>query len=237
MHVSASQIATWSKCARKWAYSRVRPRTSNRHADFGSRAHTHAEDWLREGKPPDASVPEGKCIIAGLGYLPMPKTAVVEHGFRKVFGGVTYVGRIDFIHGYDPGRIVVIGDHKTTGNLDYAMTEEQLVEDPQRIVYAHWGAEEFDVDYVAAQWVYYRRGTPKAQTTVVVGHRDSIAERFEEQHRRVVLPLVAATGVPPEEIPRNLEHCSAYGGCPYREECHKGIDTTAATATLLRNAS
>lgn len=235
-HVSPSQIATWRKCNRKWAYSRIRPRSENRYAAFGERAHAQAEQWLLEGTPPTSNTAEGRCILAGLEHLPLPKTAQVEVPFRFTASpddAFDFLGRIDFLYGYDPGKSIVVGDHKTTGDLGYAMNEAELLADPQRVIYSYWAATEFNVEFVAAQWVYYRRQPPASHPVVVIEHRDQIADRFVEIHAEATA-IVASIGREPRELPRNLEHCSAYGGCPYRAECLVDVSPTDRFAAQLK---
>lgn len=244
VHVSPSQIATWQGCARKWAYSRIRPRSENRYAAFGSRAHTIAEAWLEHGTPPDARTPEGACIMAGLDCLPMPGTAEVETRFDETWGGVHYTGRVDFVYGYEPARTVIVGDHKTTGDLRFRKRvdgvtpdgydrEKDLREDPQRIVYSFWAMAKFDVEWIGAHWQYYRRKPPHSVPVFMFEHRDEVARRFDELHRKYTLPIVDANGVDPRELPRSLEHCGAFGGCPYREECHAGTSPNERLAFAL----
>ena len=232
-HVSPSQIATFRDCPRKHAYSRVRPRTENKWAAFGSRAHTIAENWLEHGTPPDANTPEGVCILAGLGDLPMPRSpgSVVEHQFRETYLGATYTGRIDLVYGYRPGISVVICDHKTTGNLDYMMsldpahagTDRDFTADPQRIVYSYWATQALGVESVTAHWQYYRRKPPLSRSIKMAEPAAEIEARFLRLHAAYSLPILAAVGHPPEHSARNLASCRKYGACPYRTECHHDV--------------
>ncbi len=248
-YVSASQESTWLDCPRKWAYSRGRERTDTEQTSFGKRVHTIAELWLRDGVPPDPRSKEGKCLLSGIEHLPMPGTCLVEQPLDFVWpppiecdcsraaedtdhepceheaDSVRYIGQSDFVvpPAYDT---VLVGDHKTTGDLCWAKTEDELANDPQAIVYSHWAAETFDATYVEARWVYYRRDGRGSRKVSITAHRDAIRERFEDLHRRVALPIIQAHGVPPELFPRapTDEPCSKYSGCPYRTECWHGVD-------------
>jgi hypothetical protein len=242
-HASPSQISTWNDCQRKWAYSRVRPRTSNKYAVFGTQTHSMLERWLRDGTPPDGRAPEGACALAGLPYLPLPGIGLVETKLRLDVEGITYIGFVDLIFGLVPGEQITVLDHKTTGNLDYRLTpghedpSKDLVTDVQRIIYSHWAAITFAVERVNAVWLYYRRKPPKAVPSVYSEPRRVILERFHEIHRRSTVPMINAHGLPPEELPRNVAACGRYGGCPFREECHRDLDPLELAAQAMRTAT
>lgn len=93
MHVSPSQIETWRGCQRRWAYSRIRPRTTNEYAAFGTRVHSILERWLEHRVTPDHKTAEGLCALAAVPELPQPQQpgAAVEHGFAFVSDGVAIV--------------------------------------------------------------------------------------------------------------------------------------------------
>jgi hypothetical protein len=248
-HVSPSQASRWDLCPRWWCYDRdpARRGPDKPAAAFGSRAHTIAENWLNHGTPPDGRTAEGACIFAGIEWLPLPEEPgkVVEHMFREVIDGVEYTGRIDLLYGYEERRIITVCDHKTTGDLKHAMTldgikpdgsydaEKDFRIDHQRVIYSHWAARFFDVEYVVAHWQYYRRKPPLGHPVVMVEHRDEIAKKFDVIHRRCSLPIIAAAGKEPEELPRNLAACGSFGGCPHRGECHVGVSPIDLAAAKL----
>ena len=256
-HVSPSQASTWEDCRAGWGWSRVRGKVPNEYAAFGDRGHLVAERWLRDGIPPNPDEPEGACILAGIDRLPMPGTALVETRFDFMSDGhqvgyydpehpdatpegwAHYTGRIDFLYGYDPGRVIVVGDHKTTGNLTYAKDEDVLRADPQRIIYSVWAAATYNVEFVASHWQYYRRKPPKSETRLVVEAVAVTRERFREFHHRVALPIVRAAGIHPSQLPKDgIEKglCDRWYGkpCPYRDECLTGVSSIARAAALLR---
>jgi len=232
IHVSPSQVATWRACQRKWAYSRIRPRTENRYAAFGSRAHTIAENWLISRTPPDPTTAEGACILAGLDSLPQPGTAAVELRLDAMHEGIHYTGRIDFLYQSGP-RLIVVGDHKTTGDLTWAKTPTDLEDDPQRVVYSWWAGQTFAADWIGAHWQYYQRKPPRSLPVYMQEPVARIRERFQELHERDGKAIVAANGLDPKELPRSLDHCDAFGGCPYRAECHAGVSPISRVAGLL----
>jgi hypothetical protein len=231
--LSASQIKTYSElCPRRWWYDQNRPRTTQPSAAFGSEMHRRLEIWLGQGIAPGDDTLEGATATAGLGLIPPPIHAEVERQFKFEHGGALYRGAVDYTVGYEPGERVVIGDHKSIGNLRYAKTEDELLDDSQRIIYAHEAAERYQVEHVTARWVYYQRATPskkpKARAVEFSERRGMIRERFEDLHERRSLPIIQAKREDrgPSALPRNLESCSLFppNGCPYKIECHKGID-------------
>lgn len=241
-NASPSQVETWLGCRRKHSYSRVRPRErENSAAAYGERCHTIAEAWLRDHVTPDLTTPEGRTVYAGIDFLPVPRTPglVIEHRATPTLLGVPWDMRLDYMFGYEPGRCIVIGDHKTTGSIsDHAKAAELLATtDPQGIAYSHWAAEEFQVPIVIGQWTYYQRDARrKARPVVFTITREQARERFTAMHESAVMPMVSSRVNAPELMPRDglsNGHCSAYGGCPYQTECHAGITPAEHAASAL----
>lgn len=250
MHVSPSQIEKFGPlappgeppvgCRRKWAYSRIRPRGSpNRWAAFGIEAHRQLELWLRDRKPPDTDRPEGIAALEALPILPVPgrDPMLIEHEVRADFFGEDYLFKIDLISGYNGDRVVV-WDHKFVGDLSRRKTVDQLRWDPQWIVYAAWAGEAFGVSEVVGVWDYVRRRPPKVAPIAIVESTKCVMARFQEQHDQVVVPLSRLRGVPPEEIPRNLDECYRYGPrnpCEFIEDCHQLVTPAELAEERLRN--
>lgn len=181
----------------------------------------------------------GLCAVQGLDLIPPPHVAIVETQFELPYQGVMYNGRIDFLHGYRPGVEVTIGDHKTISKLSRAKTPEQLLEDPQRIIYSAWAAVTFGVSHVRASWVYYQRTNPRAKRVDLLEDSASIWQRFRRLHGRVGLPIYAAKQIThPHAFPRNLDSCQLYPphGCPYAAECLQGVSGAELAAHALAKA-
>lgn len=220
-HVSPSQINTFARCPRKWAYSRTAERTETAATKFGTKVHTILEDWLLARKLPSPNTPEGRCALAGLEHLPMPKTdgLTIEAELLLHYDNVKYVGRIDFALVTPTG--ITIGDHKTTKDLSYAKTEDDLLEDSQRIIYSYWAAQTYGAQEVNAKWVYYQRHPPVSHTVEFSESSSRIAERFEDLHKRFSLPIIQADPERPTSVERNLGACGDFGRCPYIDQCYK----------------
>jgi CRISPR/Cas system-associated exonuclease Cas4 (RecB family) len=86
--VSASQIATYRDCARKWWYQSILglQTPQNASAALGEAVHAQLEKYLNDGTPPDAEKPAGRIASAGLKFLPPPGTVFTEvsmHGTNR----------------------------------------------------------------------------------------------------------------------------------------------------------
>lgn len=236
VHVSPSQLETRRTCPRKWWYSRNRPRTRNKWAEYGERCHLMLERWLEHGVQPDASTPEGRTVLAGLHLVPMPFTPgmAVEHKLDDVLlFGVPWRMRLDVLYGYVRDVSVIVSDHKTTGDLAWAKLAEILADDPQWIAYSYWAAEAFNVPWVIGQWTYFRRKPPKAEPQHIMQSREVITARMWRLHTEEVAPLVAAANDPMEAHERRYSGCDAFGGCPYRDECYSGLSALDRVRSIL----
>ncbi len=233
-NISPSRLATRDQCKRKETYSRCRERgPQHPAAAFGDEVHKVLETWLTAGAPPDPNTKAGKVATPGLALLPMPGTATVETKFKEQWNGVTYSGRIDFAYPTAPTSTVLVGDHKTTGNWAYIKTENDLLDDPQRIVYSAWAAFRFpDVEHIAAQWVYYHtKKPPKATSVLVVESRAHVLERFDHLHQTKALTLLADVHIPPEDMPRTISTLCNY--CNHKPECWEGLAPAQIAAMQL----
>jgi hypothetical protein len=191
--------------------------------------HAQLEAWLRDGKAPD-DTPAGEVAKQGIqkDWLPVPgKSLLVEHKMDFYWrDGIQILGFIDCA---DPSTSLVL-DHKTTSNLKYAMTPEQLHEDPQALLYASWAAVEWDTPIVTARWVYYSASNPKSGPRRPTGCRvvevpfdflsDPDIELVDALDRDIKeVYNIKAKSIPGKELPPTPSSCGSYGGCPHRERC------------------
>lgn len=218
--VSATQIDTWRRCRRKWAWDKLDriPRAQNRFAELGSRVHKVLEGWLRDGVPPDANTEEGRIAMAGIQHLPVPKTGLVESQFTFGFDGEDFLFT-GFIDWQNDDTVL---DHKTTGDLKWAKTPEDLAVDVQGTVYA---AAKFvhnaDLDEVLLRWIYYRTKRAPKSLPVELRVPRSVCEKR-------MLPIVndardiakaRRTGGTALDFEPNVNECDAFGGCAYVKHC------------------
>jgi len=232
--ISPSQIATFTDCARKWYFGSVVkvPRVTHPSAEKGERIHTILEGYLGTGilvAPPTLDGAELAAIAeSGICHLPDPAHFKIDlesawSFTRETPGGpVLYNGRKDLEYDAADG-IWTVGDHKTTSNLRYALTKEQLKTDPQGILYGAQALQARNRDKVRLTWIYYQTKRPyKSRLVEVVldeAHVEAEMVKLDEIVGRKMLPLVGRKDLHQTEVEPNLQSCDKYGGCPYREIC------------------
>lgn len=247
--ISPSQIASWhGLCPRRWWYDRNRPRTEHPAAAYGTAVHDILEQYQRWGTAPNMLHPDelkarhAKTAVAGLGLLSPPMHAVAEEKFAFAFDRVRYNGRIDWWESYVQHEHVLIGDHKTIGDLARRKTEAELLDDAQRIIYSMWAVLRFGVKTVTARWVYYRRVTKakkagKAEAVQFTEGAEQIRERFADLHQKRSLPILDAKlrDLQGHQLPRNLKSCHLFPphGCPHADECLRDVSPLDRAAASI----
>lgn len=223
IRVSASQINTFRDCPRKWRYSRPDAFGSraNPAAALGSGVHGVLEGWLRDGTPIDPTDRLGAIAMSGVQYLPPPKTCAVEADFAiDRPGDIRYTGRIDLWN----QRLGIVYDHKTTKDLVWAKSEDDLREDVQANLYAlaafdFLDAQRTPVGSVDLVWIYYTTATPYKSRKVHLTVMRESAERVIALADETAREIGQYMDKEPDAVPRNPAACDSYGGCPYLVEC------------------
>lgn len=230
--LSASQVETYRLCKRKWGFVYLAGlRTEgNSAAELGKRVHTVLENYLNTGVV-DYTDKEASDIAAdSLTVQPEPHSVKTEAAFA--FTSIRPTG--DFItwRGYkDAERLGSVWDHKTTGNLAYAKTSEDLLTDVQATIYA---VDQFiknpTLTAVALQWTYMRTKGAKKTVPVLATREPVEAEAafrtIEVTGEEICKAYEKALDVPDPEayVLKNLEPtpeaCSAFGGCPFQGKCN-----------------
>ena len=217
-HVSASQVSTYLSCERQWWWNKVfgLPTRQKPSAALGEAVHNSIEAYLGGGD-------EGVLHSVARPALPtlrrlraIADLEVETKMQRPLRNGLTFVGRIDAL---SVGERLVV-DHKTTSDLRWAKSSEDLQSDVQMLAYAYEvlarnPGEEVRVAHSAMQ----TRGLPLATyteaTISAVQVRDGWA-RIEAvtDRMRATAQVTSADRVPPD-----WSACSKYGGCDFREQC------------------
>ncbi len=219
---SASQITTFRTCARKWAWDKIegKRQPENKYAERGKQIHSILEAWLEHGTPIDTTTEYGAIAASGVEHLPPPGTSQVEQEFYLRGEHADYLGYVDcgFI---DTDKTPVILDHKTTSNLSYAKTAEDLLVDPQAMIYAKVAFDEVDHHEVELRWVYYlTTGAKRSKKVSLKVVKDHVEKQFAEIEATAAhMNEIRVSGKKAKDLPPNPAHCSAYGGCPYVNDC------------------
>lgn len=253
LYASASQVETALLCPRRWGYksiARLQEPEQGTGAAVGDAAHKQLERYLGREAPLDFTevvhgVRVADVIAPGLGYLPDPivirkEWIETKFLFKSEATGIHWTGRKDLelpnsniipdlLAATDPGAPCVL-DHKTSSNVRWAKTQEQLKWDVQANLYAYELTLRFpDAPHVDLVWQYYQtRGAKRAQRT----HLRVLREEAEEGFRRIEhigaamqAHKVAAASCADKEayvktMRPNPHACQKFGvECPYSHVC------------------
>jgi hypothetical protein len=239
--ISPSQLKTYLSCPRQWGYVYLlgRREPTSKAANLGIQVHSHTEEYYRDGAVPPATTLAGRIALAYIAEIERPSGTGQEQAFTL---GSRWRGIIDAI---GPG---FIEDTKTTSDLKWALTEETLRYDVQAIIYA---AHYFDIfqlaERVELRWNYVTtrpiHKVKKVHLTVLRSEISSEMMRLEALNDQLQ-EHYAANDL--QSLPRNLNSCGKYGGCPHRDDCSPNdnpfaeeeppMNAAATTPTFLSRA-
>lgn len=209
----------------------------------------HAMQVFYDWHPPLVDVWHDKawarvCALAtaGLEYMPSPndfewlrteQRAQLERflGRGQEYEDIYLFGFIDLVGLRRHSDLVEIWDYKSTGNLDWMPTPEEMQDDVQACSYAAWVCEEFGQDEVACTWVYFctdPKKRPEADCIRFVITYKQACRVLEEHQRRARAALGAMRWCADEVhspterqlrtlpvLQKNPEACKDFNGCPY----------------------
>lgn len=257
-YFSPSQIKTAATCMRKWNGENVQGwrQPDAPHLLLGKDVHRVMEEYLRDEKIPDPADPAGAIFLPGAKYLPEPKTPflLVEQEVRipadefnthkDLFGFLD----VTVLQHVDPDGTVwlLVIDGKTTSDLKYAKSEDELRRDPQALIYC-WAARQLTIgalgytpENIRFAHVYFRtRGGPASLRSSVDFTEDELREGLKEL-ASLCQEMARWDGKSFDEVPANINACGAYGGCHLRPECAQtgllvyGDSPEAIAAAMLR---
>jgi len=243
LKLSPTQIKAYLHCKRRWGFEYLDGKRSapSKYAQFGINGHKQLEKWFKIGEPPDQRTPEGLVALSGIHHWPAPQEVnFIEFPIETTTEVSRYYGFQDI--GFQDAKtgLWVVGDHKFTGNFDYALSEEDpdtltpeeqaergkngfLKTDVQSNVYARAGMDRHGVDRLELRWIYYRRvGAAKSKRVSLVVYRDSVEKMFVDKidpAASEIHSVRAIGGVSGKDLPGNPRACDDYGGCPHLSYC------------------
>lgn len=214
------------------------------------------EDYLVHEKIPNPANKADAIFLPGAKFLPEPKTPYLmveqeilipeeDFGTKKPLYGFLDATVLHHIDEHGDAWLLVY-DGKTTSDLKYAKSEEELRNDPQALIYC-WAARQLTIGAlgyaptkIRFSHVYFRtRGAPasmKAYVDFTVEELQAgLAELAKACHE-----MARWDGKPFDQVPANINACGAYGGCHLRPECAKtgllvyGDSPEAVAAAQLR---
>lgn len=179
----------------------------------------------------------GPNLRVGRHLLPAPGADLVVQaplGFARA-DGVPLIGNIDWVNPRgtyvspkgvllsDPSDTIEAGDNKTTSNLVYAKTEEQIANSTQMIGYGQelslrWPT----LKYVRLSHVTFQFGKTKdaVKKTVLIPVA-TVKRRWEEKGDLVIRRLKGIAKLQSyKDVPKNDKACNAYNKvCPHLRNC------------------
>ena len=236
-YVSPSQISTFRTCHRQWYFQSIlgirAPQKPS--AALGEAVHKQLEDYILKGTPPDKSIPAGQIASKGLGFLPPAAECDVElnigehpAGKNLKIEGIQVTGRIDLLRWKAGTPMPEVLDHKTTSNPAYALSEAELHNDPQMLIYSgflyallrHAKVDEGRQMVRATHLVYGTKAPYVSQRTSVLMARDHVRDAWGTHLRDTVLDMKDTAVVPTViEVEPNYSACGKYGGCFFKDKC------------------
>ncbi len=175
------------------------------------------------------------------GFLPTPDASLIlEHKFEihmpQIDPRAYFLGIIDLL---DPPNEDLfrmhpaVKDHKTTGDIRYALDWEKLSKDPQGLIYAFAGMEKYGVDVAMACWIYYVIGHKKNGRKVPKGTRkvehvfDRTTAEFQDpwgvllDDCRAIVHAKDNWKKANEDAECSISACHDFGGCPMLPQCDR----------------
>ncbi len=254
VQLSASQMGTFRRCERKWAFTYIDSEIGGSSAAqaFGTEVHEVLEIYMKTGAWVGA-VDAIACARQAEHVLPERSNRIgIEQPLHLKIPGANdkFIGFIDLVdHTKGPPEVI---DYKTTKDLRYAKTPEDLLTDEQANIYSKWMLEKHpSAKEVKARWLYVCARPSRAKAADIDG-RPRNARGFKEVARiktrqevdeqwvglladaKKMVAYSEDRSIWAKDIPGNEDACWDYGGCPFRSKCN--IQQTSLGG-LLQNSN
>lgn len=253
--LSASQIATWTDCERKWGHRYLdgKKEPPSPAAALGTAGHSVLEKYLKFAEMPNTLHAvhiggkehfPGQMVVNMLPILPVPPRpeSNVEHSFTLELPSARFRGFIDNLEPPPFQPWPTVFDHKSTSNLRYAKTPDDLLTDAQGMLYAKYALDYFDpygTGKVELRWNYFLTKSPHKVRPVWLtthkGHVETQIERIDVIASQMI--RAHREGLKAKDMRPNPSSCPKYGGCPHKSYCtltNEERMTAYMTTTTLR---
>lgn len=172
-----------------------------------------------------------------LRLLPLPRPDfLIEHEIRLLTPPGVVKGFVDLFvprpeaDGWPVGLeadLPTVFDHKTTANLSYAKSEDDLLTDPQALLYGlaarvHVKEKTGKMpEHVGLVWNYVQtKGEPYTRSVRVRQSLKVLESGLEPLFAQAAdMATALKTRPQPNDMPYNTDSCDKYGGCSYRDIC------------------
>ena len=186
-YISVSQIKTHARNPRRWVLEKVLklPTCSSPATELGSMVHDEFEKYGRGEEYDTESLP-GRLwdkyleVSAGGKFAPQDTTQFeTELRMQTSEDLPPFLGYVD---SYTPSKTApVILDYKTSGSKKYFLTEDELLYDPQMVVYAYWALQQnptANLIYLAHVQIAYKL----KREPVAITHTRASRAHIEKQY-------------------------------------------------------
>ncbi len=227
---SATQISTAEVCLRKWAWGRIDGiyGPPNKWAALGIETHKQMYEWGRDRRAPRFGAPgvvgkAAELAAALITVAPPPQTKGLEHENKNLLlmdqHEVVLIIDVWNPIGSDVPEVI---DYKTTTELFWAKTKEELIDDCQFATYTGWALTTTQSEVVRGKWLYVNTvGKPTPFPVVREVTFNDIQARLEQNLETIKeLEAIHQSGIPAIEVPYDASGCDKFGGCPYKELCN-----------------
>lgn len=225
-----------ARCERKWYLKYIGgwPIPFTVATQLGTKIHAMLENYFSTGKIEltqdqrekygDETPDEIELVIDGLKHYPKRGPNLhLEKAIEVKDGVVPVIGFADLVNMQDVSPSVY--DHKTTSAWKYTWTHDQLMTDPQSIIYTRAIMDITGAEHALFKHVYYltnlAQKTGRTRTQGVVITREHNDKEFQKLNDQLVRMKELSTETDPGKAKPNYEACWDYGGCPFRYYCTK----------------
>ena len=219
MRVSATQLDTYLMCQRKWWLERVEgiKQPPSKSMELGTDVHNIVEHYIRDGKV----IPDTIAGSIAKSVMPMvAKDSICEHQFTVPFiEDIEVTGRIDFT------RKGHIEDLKTTSNIRYAKSPQELQTNTQALIYLWASGKD---DYLRTfgpinkfSHLVVETKPPFVTKRVDCEIDDETINKGVAYLQEVALSMKECADRPIDDARPNISACSRYGGCHLQKRCAK----------------